>query len=664
MEGDVNIGLDGARAVENLELLRTDRPIDSDSVNHTSENVMSQSTSPYIAEDLQQRYAPPKSAVDPSQHGSEGQDSNRIVTSRMPGNKRIGSGSPLIRHLNPVHEQSETGTESILPSTPSAISTLGRMRTNEESGDVVGASASTITDDDVEQSVGKFAACPYGRGCMIPIPKARADQAVCDCPTPADVDRLGVCPFCSQFGCVLTRAKTLDCRYTCRSCGMSLVTFDPKSRRMKGKTVVKKKQPVKLELKETNMALELRSGLKLMSNHFEMQLGQISQEITGALRVHTQTLQRLDERAGQTDRILAETLARVTALEAGREPVRSETGHEEPTRTSVRHELDFAREPMMRSMTPHVSRIPPNPSSVSPNFESALRRPKQPIPSMDEEQLGLASQIPATASAIVRAMGVNDDERLEEMLTIKMNQTPRQGSITGAALKALLDGRLRVSKKFSGKTVPGVSSLMAVPLGEGFANFVADVFADKFRYCLLQEHDLALLLMCLDEQSGLRRSAAQALTHGTSLRICLFYVSQKCPNHGDGYESNRWAGLKTLADAVNILRAQGYEGDIYAAQVLSVIQEFGMSRTNRDRIDMAITLLPDAVMQMLTGHLPPQERANVIFENLLESAPSVLFPLQKEVPTLPRPPKSAGRHESPGQERPRGESWVANAGWL
>ena len=68
MEGDVNIGLDGARAGENNELLRTDRPTDSDSVNHTSENVMSQSTSPYIAEDLQQRYAPPKSAVDPSQY--------------------------------------------------------------------------------------------------------------------------------------------------------------------------------------------------------------------------------------------------------------------------------------------------------------------------------------------------------------------------------------------------------------------------------------------------------------------------------------------------------------------------------------------------------------------------------------------------------------------
>ena len=65
MEGDVNIGLDSARAGENIELLRTDRPIDSDSVNHTSENVMSQSTSPYIDEDLQ-RYAPPKSAVDPS----------------------------------------------------------------------------------------------------------------------------------------------------------------------------------------------------------------------------------------------------------------------------------------------------------------------------------------------------------------------------------------------------------------------------------------------------------------------------------------------------------------------------------------------------------------------------------------------------------------------
>ena len=122
--------------------------------------------------------------------------------------------------------------------------------------------------------------------------------------------------------------------------------------------------------------------------------------------------------------------------------------------------------------------------------------------------------------------------------------------------------------------------------------------------------------------------------------------------------SNRWAGLKTLADAVSILRAQGYEGDIYAAQVLSVIQEFGMTRTNRDRIDMAITLLPDAVMQLLTGHMPPQQRANVPFEDLLESAPSVLQALEKEQPPGSEKPKGGARQQSPAQERKPTEDWL------
>ena len=55
MEMDVNIGQDSARAETNTELLRTDCPPESSSVNHASEEMMLQPTSLNIEKDLKIR---------------------------------------------------------------------------------------------------------------------------------------------------------------------------------------------------------------------------------------------------------------------------------------------------------------------------------------------------------------------------------------------------------------------------------------------------------------------------------------------------------------------------------------------------------------------------------------------------------------------------------
>ena len=425
--------------------------------------------------------------------------------------------------------------------------------------------------------------------------------------------------------------------------------------------MVKKRPTEVLELREprpSSLTLELRAGLQSITTEFAGQFRQLTREMTDALQEQSRGITQLNEKSDRTDQLLQHTLTRVAALEEGR--VMARLAERPGPTVSKALEYEGERGAGMGRTTPHVSRIPPAPSVTvtSPTFESPLKQSKMPSAAMGEGSVGLATKIPATAEAMIKAMCVDDDGEMEAGLREKLASMPRQASITAAALKALLDGKLSVMITFSGQTVPGASSMVAVPLGESFKALVEAIYGDKYRFCFLQEHDLALFLICLEEHGGLRRAALRALTHGTPMRVCLHWLFTQCPHHGDNYDSSRWAGLKVFSDAVRVIRAQGYKGDIGTVQVLSVIQEFGAARSNRDRLDMTIALLPDSVMRALTGHLPPQERTSVSFETLMESAPSVLQALEKQLPPASEKPKGGAREQSPAHERRPIDGWL------
>ena len=124
----------------------------------------------------------------------------------------------------------------------------------------------------------------------------------------------------------------------------------------------------------------------------------------------------------------------------------------------------------------------------------------------------------------------------------------------------------------------GAHDMQPVPLGSGWAELVEAIYAGKFRYCILQAQDVGLLLLCSEEGSDVKRQATKELQHGTSMRIALYWLIERCPHHGEAYTANRWASLKVFADVATIIRAQGYKGEIRAKQVLGVIKEFGPRR--------------------------------------------------------------------------------------
>ena len=440
----------------------------------------------------------------------------------------------------------------------------------------------------------------------------------------------------------------------------------------------------KVKIEETSVVTrELRDGFELMSRHFDNRFMQVTDTLTGAMQAHTDSLyrlevhtRRLDERTDRTEKSLESALERLADLEAGRVHGRPALGHapvhgrfgvghgpvEEAPRVdrALAREMRYAEETTGRRVegTPHVACIPP--LAASPKFESSIKQPQLPPPPA-EGQRGLATIIPSTAEAIIKATQVNDDEKFETDLRRQMDSSNSKNSITPSAIRALLEGKLRRTVLFCGRTVAGSSPLMPVPLGPGLRELVEGMYSDKLRYCFLQEHDVALFILCLEEHTGIKRMAIRELPHGTSLRVCVYWLSQRCPHHGEPYESNRWAGLKSFKDAAAIIRAQDYKGDICALQVLTVIQEFGTGRTNRDLVDMAIALLPTSVMQMLTGHLAPRERAAVDFGTLLINATNVLEVLQAEAPAIQETSRKPARGDTQIREK-KSDGWGGLAG--
>lgn len=201
-----------------------------------------------------------------------------------------------------------------------------------------------------------------------------------------------------------------------------------------------------------------------------------------------------------------------------------------------------------------------------------------------------------------------------------------------------------------------------MPLGTGWVELVQQVMLDKFRHCILQVQDVAMLQLYLKKGSDILRRAQRELVHGTSMRLALYWVLVHCPHHGETYVSNRWASLRTLNDAVAVIRAQGLSEDITAQNVLGVIQEFGEGKSDRDRVDVAEMLLPNEVMKQVTAHMAPSQRLNLQFEELLRNAPNVLTVLVKAgltsmpkerqtrmpyVPRLSPPPGLGGATQPP-----------------